>query len=248
MRQNPYDIELFSNEYDTMRKENKGTSANDVIEIPTIRKMMPEVKGKAILDLGCGYGENAKYWKEQGASSVLGIDISKHMIELAKKENQIDGVEYQVLPMEEIDTLQQKFDIIVSSLAIHYVEDFEKLVKDIHHLLKEDGVFLFSQEHPISACLKFENGIEDNKITIEGKKYALVADYNRVGLRNNPWNGVRIEKYFRNFQTIINTLVKYGFMIEEINECEPTEKMIEKNPKYINQYDCPYFLFVKVHK
>ena len=248
MRQNPYDIETFSTEYDTMRRENKGTSANDAIEIPIMRQMMPDVKGKSILDLGCGYGENAKYWKELGATSVLGIDISKHMIEKAKKENQINGVEYQVLAMEEIDTLQQKFDIITSSLAIHYVENFEKLLKDVHTLLKENGVFLFSQEHPITSCLKFENGLEDNKIIIKGKKYALVADYNRIGLRNNPWNGIKIEKYFRNFQTIINTLIKSGFTIEEMNECEPTEEMIQKNSKYINQYDYPYFLFVKVHK
>ena len=69
---------------------------------------------------------------------------------------------------------------------------------------------------------KLDYHLGQSGIIIKGKKYALVADYNRIGLRNNPWNGIKIEKYFRNFQTIINTLIKSGFTIEEMNECEPT--------------------------
>ena len=57
-----------------------------------------------------------------------------------------------------------------------------------------------------------------------------------------------VNKYYRNFSTINNSLVKNGFVIEELNECKPNDEMISKNPKYINQYECPYFLFVKVRK
>lgn len=248
MRQNVYDNETFFNEYDMMRTENKGKSANDVIEIPIFRKMMPDVTNKSILDLGCGYGENDKYFKELGASYVLGTDISNNMLEIANKENSLSGIEYKNIPMEEISLIDKKFDIVISSLAFHYVSDFDRLIKDIYNLLNDDGYLVFSQEHPIPACLFYTDNIQNNRLELYGKKYTLVADYNRMGLRQNPWNGVKVDKYFRNFSTIINTLIRNGFVIEEINECEPTEDMIAINPKFANQYDSPYFLFVKAHK
>ena len=247
MKQNVYDNKVFSDEYDKMRNERKGTNANDVIEIPIFRKMMPDVKGKRILDLGCGYGENDLYYFNQGASYVLGTDISEHMLDIANKENKTDGVEYKNIPMEDISSIKDKFDIVISSLAIHYINDFDKLTKDIYSLLNNNGIFLFSQEHPLTTCLYYPEGFE-NKIVINDKKYALVADYNRCGQRDMPWNGVRVIKYHRNFTYIINTLIKNGFVIDEINECEPTEEMISKNSKYVNQFDKPYFLFLKSHK
>lgn len=248
MAQNIYDNKDFANEYDTMRKEEKGLSANDVVEIPIFRSMMPDVKDKSILDLGCGYGENDKYFKELGASYVLGTDISTHMIDIANKKNKAYGVEYKVLPMEQINSLKERFDIVTSSLAFHYVEDFNKLIKDIYNLLKKDGVILFSQEHPTITCFVSKEELRENKILINNKKYRLVSDYNRNGVRHNPWYNIKVEKYHRNFTTIINTLINNGFIIDEIDECTPTEEMIKKNTKYNNQYDAPYFLFIKAHK
>ena len=247
MQQNIYDNETFVDEYDRMRNEEKGTNANDVIEIPIFRKMMPDVSGKRILDLGCGYGENDRYYREKGASYVLGTDISSHMIEIANRDNKIDGVEYEILAMEDIDRIDKKFDIVMSSLAFHYVEDFDGLIKNINRLLTENGVLLFSQEHPVTTCL-IRDHLEKNKIEINGRLYRLVADYNRCGPRNTPWNNVQVLKYYRNMATIFNTLIKNGFVIDEINECEPNEEMVSKNSKYANQYDAPYFLFVKSHK
>ena len=76
----------------------------------------------------------------------------------------------------------------------------------------------------------------------------MVGDYNRCGLRDNPWYDINVIKYHRNFSTIFNTLIKEGFIIDEINECEVNEEMVKKNTKYANQYDSPYYLFVKAHK
>lgn len=87
MRQNIYDNESFAMQYDKMRKEQKGYNANDLIEIPNFRNLIPNVKGKRVLDLGCGYGENSRYCIENGALYVLGIDISNafHYIKDFKK-------------------------------------------------------------------------------------------------------------------------------------------------------------------
>ena len=248
MKQNIYDNKTFSQEYDKMRKENKGLNANDLIEIPNFRSLLPNVKDKRILDLGCGYGETDKYLKEQGASYVLGLDISTHMIEIANQENKIDGVEYKVMPMEDISTLNQKFDLVISSLAFHYIKDYPKLIKDIYNLLDPDGILLFSQEHPLNTATILKEGQTENRIEIDNKRYYLLSDYNRNGIRNIFWNNEIVQKYHRNFSELINGLIETGFQIDKIKEPIPTEEIITKMPKYIYQYDKPYFIFIKAHK
>lgn len=248
MKQNIYDNERFAKQYDTLRFEKQGTNANDLIEIPNFRKLMPKVAHKTILDLGCGYGENDKYFKELGAKSILGIDISNHMIEIANKENKMDGIEYQVMPMEEISNIKQQFDIIISSLAFHYIKDFDQLTSDIHALLKEEGTLVFSQEHPFTTCVVYTENLKKGYTMIDGKYYGVFSDYNRSGKRTKQWFEEEIVKYHRNFSEIVNTLVKNGFMIEEFAEPIPSEETIAKNPKYVNQWDRPFFLFVKAKK
>ncbi|MBQ2872421.1 MAG: class I SAM-dependent methyltransferase [Bacilli bacterium] len=248
MRQNIYDNKEFYQEYDKMRKEKKGNNANDLIEIPNFRHLVPNVENKKILDLGCGYGENCKYYKELGASKVLGIDLSTHMIAEANKSNKLENIEYKVMPMEEIDKIEEKFDIVLSSLAFHYIKDFKKLIKDIYNLLNKDGYLIFSQEHPLVTSTILSENIKSNHQIIDNKWYLLLADYNRIGLRKKEWNDQIVEKYHRNFSEIINTLIEVGFKIDNILEPTPSEDAIKKVPKYIYQYDRPYFLFVKVHK
>ena len=231
-----------------MRNENKGKNANDLVEIPNFRKLMPDVKNKKILDLGCGYGQNDIYCKQLGAKEILGIDISNHMIKVASENNKDKDIRYKVMAMEDIDKLEEKFDIVISSLAIHYVKDYDKLIKDIYNLLNEDGILVFSIDHPLQIASKFEPWMKKNHTEINGKWFLLVSDHNREGLREKQWNGIMVKKYHRNFSTLINVLVKSGFKINEILEPLPDEQIIKIVPKYINQYDKPYFLFISARK
>ena len=248
MKQNVYDNNNFFNQYEELRKENKNKNANDLIEIPNFRKLVPDVKNKSILDLGCGYGENDKYYKEQGAKYVLGTDISSKMLEFAEKNNKIDGIEFKKIAMEDISLINQKFDIIISSLAFHYIKDFDKLIEDCFNLLNDNGYLVFSQEHPITTCIKYTENVKKGHTIIDNKYFGLFSDYNRPGKRIKEWFGEEVIKYHRNFEEIINTLINKGFIIDKILEPIPSNEAIKNNPKYINQYDRPFFLFVRVKK
>ena len=92
---------------------------NDLIEIPNFRKLVPDVIGKDILEIGCGYGINAKYYSEK-ANYVLATDISSHMLDIARKENSSNNIEYLEIAMEDIEQIDKKFDIILSSLVFNY--------------------------------------------------------------------------------------------------------------------------------
>lgn len=115
--QNIYDNDTFFNGYHKLRENID--SANNLEERPAIFSILPDVKGKNIIDLGCGYGENCKTFSEMGADLVVGIDISHKMLDIAKKENSANNIEYSNLPMEGIKSIAKKFDIVVSSLAMH---------------------------------------------------------------------------------------------------------------------------------
>ena len=248
MKQNVYDNKTFSVAYDKMRKDDKGRNANDLVEIPNFRKLIPNVKEKKILDLGCGYGENDKYCRDLGAKEILGIEISEHMIKIAEKNNADENIKYKVMAMEDISKIKEKFDIVISSLAFHYVKDYEKLIKDIYNLLNDNGILIFSIDHPLRIASKFEPWMKKNYTEINGKWFLLVSDYNREGIREKEWNGVMVKKYHRNFSSLINGLVNSGFKIDKILEPIPDEESIKIIPKYINQYDRPYFLFIRAKK
>lgn len=248
IKQNIYDDKRFYEQYDKLRSEDKGKNANDLIEIPNFRKMMPNVKNKSILDLGCGYGENDKYYKNQEAKYVLGIDISEHMIEIANNTNKEQGIDYKVMAMEDIGKINQKFDIVISSLAFHYISDFSHLIQNISKLLNQGGYLIFSQEHPFTTCIKYTKKVTKGHTMIDGKYYGLFSDYNRPGKRTKDWFDTDVIKYHRTFSEIINTLVKNDFEIQEIEEPAPSKEAIENNPKYVNQWDRPFFLFVKAQK
>lgn len=248
MKQNIYDDKEFSKKYDELRIEKRGLNANDLIEIPAFRNIMPNVTGKKILDLGCGYGENDKYYKELGAKSILGLDISTHMIEIANKDNKLSDIDYKVMAIEDIYQINDKFDIVISSLAFHYIKDYNKLLKDIYNLLNKDGYLIFSQEHPFTTCIKYTENVKKGHTIIDDKYFGLFSDYNRPGIRTKEWFDKTVIKYHRTFTEVINELVKNGFYVERIEEPVATKDALNKNPKYINQLDRPFFLIIKAKK
>ena len=241
-QQNIYDNETFFEGYKKIR-ENE-VNANNLFEIPALFSMMPNLKDKIILDLGCGFGEHCKRFVESGAKKVIGIDISEKMLEIAKQENADSKITYINMPMENIWQLNEKFDVVVSSLAFHYVEDFSGVVKNIYDMLNENGVFLFSQENPLCTC--FSGGNRWTKDENGNKLYINLSNYGIEGKRKSSWFVDNVKKYHRTFSTIINTLIETGFKIEKMIEPLPTEDLLKKFPEYKDLFHKPDFLLVKV--
>ena len=77
-KQNIFDNETFFSEYRKLRE--REANANNLFEIPTLIKILPDLEGKRILDLGCGSGERCVDYIKQGAVKVTGIDISEKML------------------------------------------------------------------------------------------------------------------------------------------------------------------------
>ena len=241
-QQNIYDNEIFFEGYKKIR-ENE-INANNLFEIPALFSLMPELKGKR--DLGCGFGEHCKKFVECGAQRVVGVDISEKMLAVANKENCDSKITYHNMPMEKIGQLQERFDLVISSLAIHYVEDFEGVIKSVYNLLEDGGVFIFSQENPLCTChAGGDRWTRDEK----GKKlHVNLSNYGVEGERESVWFVDNVKKYHRTFSTIVNTLIQVGFSIEKMIEPLPSKELLKKYPDYADLFHKPDFLLLKVRK
>lgn len=244
MSQNIYDNQMFFDGYKKLRSNKY--SANNIEEKPALFSLSPELEGKAVLDLGCGYGENCAEFKSRGASSVLGVDISEKMLAVAKEEH--PDIKFIHADMSDLSILflNEKFDVVFSSLAVHYIEDFGAFAKSVYDLMNPGGYFIFSQEHPMTTAPI--SGVIWSKDDDGNVLHYNLTDYSRPGKRSTTWIVDGVEKYHRTFSDIVNSLCDAGFAIQKMLEPVPTQEMIERDKRYEKNFHKPNFLFVKAKK
>lgn len=85
LEQNIFDNQNFFDGYRELRSNDN--CLNDLLEQPAMKKLLPDLQGKTVLDIGCGYGHNCLDFIKRGAKKVIGIDISEKMLDVAKKES-----------------------------------------------------------------------------------------------------------------------------------------------------------------
>lgn len=245
MQQNFFDYDTVFEGYSELRGTDN--NCNVLMEQPAMAALLPALGGKAVLDLGCGFGHNCVDFVRRGARRVLGLDISEKMLKTAQRESSHSRIEYRRMSMTDIGALDERFDLIYSSLAVHYMEDFPRLMGDAAALLSSGGVLLFSQEHPIATASVDGAGhyLRDG----EGVKTAYCfSDYGRAGIRENVWFDTRRTYYHRTVSDIINAVAGAGLVIDRLSEPVPDENMLRLRPSSYGSFHKPLFLLVKAHK
>ncbi len=245
-QQNVYDNDAFFEKFRDSRE--RGVNFNDCIETPILLGMLPDLHGRAILDIGCGMGQHAKQYADMGAGSVLGIDISEKMLAYAKAHNCAENVTYRRIAMEEIEAVGRRFDLVTSSLAFDYVEDFAGLMRKIHGLMKEGAELVFSMSHPIVTA--WDGAYDRYTRTETGERlYANLRNYCVEGLRKVDWVVNGYECYHRTVSTLINALIGAGFTIEECQEARIPDDMRERYPALFGgTVHRPEFIFFRCRK
>jgi 2-polyprenyl-3-methyl-5-hydroxy-6-metoxy-1,4-benzoquinol methylase len=243
MKQNKYDELGFYEKYSEMPRSIGGLNAAG--EWPVLRTMLPMLQGKRILDLGCGYGWHCKYAREQGAASVVGVDLSEKMLAYANANHSDPGITYQRLAIEDIDFAAGEFDVVISSLALHYVEQFDAVCRKVQHCLAAGGTFVLSVEHPIftaRAAQDWHYGPGGERI------HWPVDDYQEEGQRVARFLDHDVVKYHRTIASYMNALIEAGFLITKIAEPQPTQEALEKYPDMKDETRRPIFLLISTIK
>ncbi|MBO0475378.1 hypothetical protein IGL98_003273 [Enterococcus sp. DIV0840] len=240
---NEYDNPNFFEAYSQMDRSKKGLEGAG--EWHELKKLLPDFTGKNVLDLGCGYGWHCRYAVENGAEKVIGIDLSERMIEKANEMTDSPKINYHLMGMEEIDGLNETFDIIISSLALHYVPSFDEIAKKVHHCLKTGGDFIFSAEHPIFTAQGTEDWIYDQN----GQPiYWPVDRYFDESIRETTFLGETVMKYHKTLTTYLDGLLTNGFQITRLVEPMPAPEMLEASAEMRNELRRPMMLLVSAKK
>jgi len=240
--QNIYDEAEFFGRYSQLRRSIHGLDGAP--EWPVIRALLPDLGGKRVVDLGCGFGWFARWARQHGAAHVLGLDLSENMIGRARTDTHDAGIEYAIADLEQLELPKSSFDFAYSSLALHYIAGFETLVKTVHHSLRSDGAFIFTIEHPIYMAPTDPTWMLDG----HGRKRWPIDGYSVEGPRSTDWLTRGVIKQHRTLGTTLNTLIAAGFAIRQVQEWAPTAAQIAVNPDLAEEVERPMILIVSAER
>jgi SAM-dependent methyltransferase len=238
MKQNIYDDPRFFEGYSKLRRHESGL--NMAVDQPAIRSLLPPLAGQRVLDLGCGFGKLCRYAIEQGAASVVGVDISTRMLEKARNDTADPRISYLQSALEDLNFAPASFDVVVSSLAIHYVERFDSICANVKLWLVAGGAFVFSVEHPMVTAYPFGAYLDDNR---EAQHWPI-DNYKFEGIRHTQWFTDDVIKYHRSVETYVNTLIDKGFTIVRLLEPEATAEAIREYPEARLESRRPTFMVI----
>ena len=243
--QSIFDDEDFFKGYRALRKTEH--NLNVLLEQPAMERLLPDLAGKRVLDLGCGYGHNCIDFVRRGAAEVVGVDLSERMLAVAKTESAHERIRYHRISMTDIGVLEGQFDLIYSSLAFHYIEDLAALMRLVSQKLARGGVLLFSQEHPIVTAT-VDGGGHFNKNEAGERVSYTFSDYNRPGKRVVRWFVDGVEKYHRPMGQILTDIARAGLVIEQVCEPLPEPWALDVLPTLHKEEIKPNFLIVRARK
>ncbi|KRG11905.1 class I SAM-dependent methyltransferase [Lederbergia galactosidilytica] len=206
---------------------------NTELERPAMMLEIPKnLEQMQMLDAGCAAGWYTNEFLRRGAK-VIAVDVSPEMVK-ATKRRVGTAAEVRCLDFgESLPFADETFDYIVSSLALHYIEDWRKTFSEFQRILKPNGILLFSVHHPtMDIHLSEKQAYFETELIIDQWKK----------------NGQTVEVpfYRRSLATIVNEANTY-FTIDKMIEPQPTGHFKLKKPeKYKKLMKSPHFLIVKV--
>jgi SAM-dependent methyltransferase len=238
MTQNIYDNDTFFDGYSRLPRSIEGLGGAP--EWPTLRALLPDLEGRRVLDLGCGFGWFCRWARNSGAASAFGVDVSERMLTRAKTESNDAAISYAKTDMENLLLGRATFDLAYSSLAFHYIENLEGLLASIHAALAPGGKLIFSVEHPIFTAPTRPGWSVD----AVGHTTWPVDAYLDEGPRSTDWLVEGVIKQHRTIATYLNRLLRSGFSLEHIEEWGPNGEQVAMHPEWANERQRPSFLLI----
>lgn len=207
--------------------------ANAYYERPAVLSLLPPLAGKTVLDAGCGSGWYAEYLLNHEAV-VTAFDLNAEFVRLTQARV---GSRATILQANLAEPLtfagDATFDLVIASLVMHYLKDWQPTLSEFHRLLKPGGRLVFSTHHPFMDWKYFER-----------------EDYFGLELLEDEWAGIGKVQFYRRPLTLISQdLQTAGFVIERLLEPQPTEEHWRADPDQAALFNIhPWFLVIRAWK
>lgn len=242
MAQNIYDDPAFFEGYAKLPRSAGGLEA--AAEWPAIQAMLPDLMGRRVLDLGCGYGWFARWAREAGADAVLALDLSERMLARAREMTSDPAIAYERADLETLALPDAAFDLAYSSLALHYVVGLEALLATVHRAVRPGGWLVFSCEHPLFTA----PGRPGWSVDGEGRRTWPLDRYLDEGPRRTDWIAAGVIKQHRSLATYLTLVIQAGFTLAHVEEWGPSAAQIAAHPDWAKERDRPPFLLVAARR
>jgi ubiquinone/menaquinone biosynthesis C-methylase UbiE len=232
------DSERTAREYDVMAADysadNAESPTNAFYERPATIELLGDVARLRVLDAGCGAGLLTCWLLDNGAT-VTAMDVSPAMASLARRTV---GDRATVLVADLAEPLEfardAEFDVIVASLAMHYIRDWETVLVEMRRVLKADGAVVFSTHHP----------------SMDGPIHSP-EDYFAIKQVTEEWSKgsgmFEVTFWRRPLTAMCDAIASAGFVIERLVEPMPVHDLAERD---LRMYDVlrtqPRFLFLRL--
>jgi SAM-dependent methyltransferase len=236
-----YDDPAFFDRYQTMRRRRAGL--NEDLEQPALDRLLPDPAGADVLDIGCGDGTLARRLAARGARQVLGIDPSARMLEQAARHPS-PPVRYRRAGAETLVLPPGCLDLVVSSLALHYVADYGGLIGRIAGWLRPGGRLVYSVEHPVCTARDPMTGW----VPADGGTVWPIDDYARETIRTQRWLGAEVTKHHRRLSTLVGGLIEAGLRLTGIDEPYPDDDTVARRPDLAEHRRRPPLLILSARK
>ncbi len=213
------------------------------IEKPAIKALLPEcLAGKRVLCVGVGSEEEIEMLKGVKATDITAIDISSELLKVTKER--FPEVKTHHMDMMALHFETESFDVIFSSLALHYANDWDKMLSGFYKVLQPGGALIFSTQHPVRWG---KNPTGNSYTNVRGVRLTEHTDI-------FPGNVSVIYYNHPNVDSIHEALEHAGFVVEVLEAANvvstnPRPDMEEAYKKFaIKNADRPLFLVARAIK
>jgi SAM-dependent methyltransferase len=225
-----------------MARRSRADNPNDTLEQPIILELVGDLTNQRLLDLGCGDAAFGRDALTKGCQTYFGVEGSRNMVEAAQRN--LAGTTGQVAQatLETWNYPTETFDVVLSRLVLHYIEDVDAVFRKVYQTLVAGGQFVFSVEHPvITSCDRGWQGSGPRQDWI-------VDDYFKTGRRITSWLGGQVIKYHRTVEDYFAGAHQAGFLVESVREAKPDRVWFEDDETYQRRQRIPLFLIMAARK
>lgn len=224
-------------------------SYHDAVLLPNILRVLGDIDGKKILEVGCGDGFFTSSISKEGAD-VIGSDIAQEMIDRAKQKH--PGLEFRCAPAGNVSFANDKqFDAVLMVLSLQNIEDVYGAFKEASRVIKNRGELVIVLNHPVLRIPQKTSWGWDAETATQYRRLDTYMSESRVEIDMDP--GKKTDKrytysYHRPLQVYVKALVKSGFKIvgmEEWISHKTSEKGPKKDAEDLARKEFPLFLMVK---
>jgi SAM-dependent methyltransferase len=176
-------------------------------------RLCGDVRGKRVLELGCGAAQCSIAFAKQGAIAI-GVDFSGEQLTIARRLCEREGVKMELhhADLAELAFVRaDSIDLVFSAYAFNYVADLDRVFRQVHRVMKPGVPLVFSLPHPAYAMLDED---ADEPMMIRRSYFERSPiDYTR--------DGVPFTEYHRTVGDLFTSLTRASFRVDTLLEPEP---------------------------